>query len=76
MCFILFIDDYMRVGYVYLILQKFEILEYFRRFISKIENLLDLRVKTLRTDGWRGEQFREPCSEKEITRHLTIPTTP
>ena len=42
--------------FIYLILHKSEALDCFRRFISEIENQLDLRVETLRTE--RGRSIR------------------
>ena len=48
--FIIFIDDYTHLGYVYLISYKSDALECFKMYLNKVENQLDKRVKTLRTD--------------------------
>ena len=48
--FITFIDDYSRYGNVYLISHKSEALECFRKYLSLVENQLNFKVKTLRTN--------------------------
>ena len=47
--------------------------------MNEVENQLDMRVKTLRTNRgheYLSKQFKEFCEEKGITRQLTIPATP
>ena len=66
---ITFIDDFTRYGHVYLISQKLEVLDYFRCYINLVENQLDKKIKTLRTDQGReylSEQFKDLCDEKGI----------
>ena len=53
--FITFIDNYTRFGFVYLIYHKSEALECFKRYLNLVENQLDRKVKTLRTD--RGYKY-------------------
>ena len=69
--FIIFIDDYTHYGRIYLIFHKSEALEYLKQFMSLVENQLDQRIKTLRTD--RGceyllDRFKDLCDEKKIIR--------
>ena len=76
--FITFIDNYTRFGYVYLISHKYEVLDYFIKFLNEVENQLDKKVKALRTDRGReclSEQFKKLCEEKGIIRQLTTPRT-
>ena len=76
---ITFIDYYTRYGHVYLISHKSDALNYFKRFLTMVENQLDQIVKTLRTDRGRqylSDQFKRLCYEKGIVRQLTIPGTP
>ncbi|XP_019261101.1 PREDICTED: uncharacterized protein LOC109239051 [Nicotiana attenuata] len=77
--FIIFIDDFTRFGYVYLISHKSEALECFKRYMNEVENQLDKSIKVLRTDRRReylSKQFEELCTVKGIIRQLTTPYTP
>ena len=51
--FITFINDFTHYGHVYLISHKSEVLDCFRRYINLVENQLDKKIKTLRTDCGR-----------------------
>ena len=51
--FITFIDDFTRYGHVYLNSHKSEALNYFRHYVSLVENQLDNSIKALRTDHGR-----------------------
>ena len=53
--FITFIDDFTRYGYVYLISHNSQALDCFIKFMNVIENQLDKKIKTLRTD--RGRDY-------------------
>src|SRR4051812_17741618 len=77
--FITFIDDYSRYGYIYLIAHKSEALKCFEAYLNEVENKLERKVKTLRTDRGReylSDQFKELCEKKGIVRQLTMPYTP
>lgn len=77
--FITFIDNFTRYSYVYLISYKSEVLECLRRYLNVVENQIDRKVKTLRTDRGReylSDEFKELCNDKGIIRQLTIPNTP
>lgn len=77
--FITFIDDFTRYSYVYLISHKSEALKCFRRYLNMVENQIDRKVKTLRTDRRReymSEEFNELRNDKRIIRQLSIPNTP
>ena len=65
--FIMFIDDFIRYGHVYLVSHKSEALDCFRRFVNLVENQMERTIKTLRTDRRREylfEQFRELFENK------------
>ena len=69
--FIIFIDDFMRFGHVYLISHKFETLDCFTKFTRLVENQLSMKIKALRSDRGReylSEQFKNFCDEKGIAR--------
>ena len=76
--FITFIDDFTRFGHVYLISHKSDALDCFKRYTNLVENQLNVKIKTLRTDRGReylSDQFKSICDEKGIARQLTIPYT-
>ncbi|XP_020100887.1 uncharacterized protein LOC109718850 [Ananas comosus] len=72
--FITVIDNHTRFGHVYLIFHRSEALNCFRRYIYKVENQLDMKIKILRTDRgheYLSEQFKELCDENLTDRSLT-----
>ena len=56
--FILFIDDYSRYGYLYLIKEKSQSLDMFKAFKVEVENQLNKRIKAARSDRG-GEYYRK-----------------
>ena len=77
--FILFIDDFSRMCWVYFLKQKSEVADVFRRFKSLVENQTDCRIKVLRSDNgteYTLEKFGSFCEEVGIQHQLTIPYTP
>ena len=77
--FILFIDDFSRMCWVYFLKQKSEVADVFRRFKSLVENQADCRIKVLRSDNgteYTSEKFGSFCEEVGIQHQLTIPYTP
>ena len=53
--FIMFIDDFSRYGYLYLIHEKSQSLEVFKSFKFEVENQLNKRIKNVRSD--RGGKY-------------------
>ncbi|KAJ9564284.1 hypothetical protein OSB04_000250 [Centaurea solstitialis] len=53
--FITFTDDFSRYGYVYLMRHKSETFEKFKEYQNEVQNLLDKRIKFLRSD--RGGEY-------------------
>ena len=53
--FISFIDDYSRYGHLYLIHEKSESLDMFKAYKAEVENQLNRRIKTVRSD--RGGEY-------------------
>ena len=77
--FITFTDDFTRYGYVYLISHKSQAFDCVIKFMNLVENQLDKKIKTLRTDQGReylSDQFKQLCDEKGIEHPLTISYTP
>ena len=48
--FILFIDDYSKYGYIYLMWHKFEAFTKFELFKAKVENQVENHIKAVRSD--------------------------
>ena len=54
--FITFTDDYSRYGYIFLINEKLESLDTFKIYKADVENQLNKRIKSVRSDS-RGEFY-------------------
>ena len=52
-----FIDYYSRYGYLYLMEHKSKALEKFKEYKTEVENLLDKKIKILRSD--RGGEYMD-----------------
>ena len=74
-----FIDDYSRKTCIYLFNTKSELFTKFNGFKSLIENHLERRIKTLRSDNggqYTSKEFEAFCKEAGIKRELTTPYNP
>ncbi|GJR02153.1 putative ribonuclease H-like domain-containing protein [Tanacetum coccineum] len=72
-------DDYSRFTWVFFLTTKDETSEILKRFIKEIENLVDKKVKIIRSDN--GTEFKNKvmddfCREKGIKREYSIARTP
>ncbi|KAJ9553546.1 hypothetical protein OSB04_017591 [Centaurea solstitialis] len=77
--FITFTDDFSRYGYVYLMRHKSETFEKFKEYQSEVQNLLDKRIKFLRSDRggeYLSDEFDNHLMECGIVSQLTPPYTP
>ena len=73
--FIFFIDNYFQKAWIYILKQKFDIFETFKKFKALIENEKGLKIKYLRSDNeeeYCFKEFDEFFGELEIQRQLTI----
>ena len=75
----LLVDDYSRVMWVYLLKSKGEAFTAFKNFRALVEDGVERKIKTFRTD--RGGEFMSAefinyCEESGIMRHFTVPYTP
>nr|GEX72333.1 hypothetical protein [Tanacetum cinerariifolium] len=74
--FMLLVDDYSRVMWVYLLKMKDEALEVFKNFRRKVEVETGEKLKLLRTDcggDFLSNQFTTNCKETWLERHFTSP---
>ena len=77
--FIIFIDDYSRYDYVYLMHRKSETFGKFKEFLDEVEKQLGKTVKTLqydRGDEYLDNDFKDFLIEHGILSQLTAPSTP
>ena len=77
--FISFIDDCTRFCYVYLLKSKDEVLNYFKTYKAQVENLLERKIKRLRSDcgvKYFSSDFSEFCIEHGIIHERTLPYSP
>jgi hypothetical protein len=77
--YVIFIDDYSRKTWLYLINTKDEVFNKFQEFKVEIENLTNKKIKTLRTDNggeYTSKEFIALCKSAGIRRELTVPHNP
>ncbi|GJS80569.1 retrovirus-related pol polyprotein from transposon TNT 1-94 [Tanacetum coccineum] len=72
-------DDYSRFTWVFFLTTKDETSEVLKNFIKEIENLVDKKVKIIRSDN--GTEFKNKvmddfCREKGIKREYSVARTP
>ncbi|GJY79498.1 putative ribonuclease H-like domain-containing protein [Tanacetum coccineum] len=72
-------DDYSRFSWVFFLRSKDETSEILKNFIKEVENLVDKKVKIIRSDN--GTEFKnkvmdEFCREKGIKREYSVARTP
>ena len=77
--FITFIDDFSRCTYVYLMRNKDETFDTFKKYKTEVENQKDERIKVLKSD--RGgeyfpQEFNNYCEENGLIYQRSTPYTP
>jgi transposase InsO family protein len=77
--YVIFIDDYSRKTWLYLLKKKDKVFSKFQQFKEEIENLTNKKIKTLRTDNGgehTSKEFVGFCKSKGVRRELTDPHNP
>jgi transposase InsO family protein len=77
--YVIFIDDYLRKTWLYLLKTKDEVFNKFQEFKAEIEILTNKKIKTLRTDNggeYTSKEFITFCKTTWIRRELTVPHNP
>lgn len=77
--FLLFIDDYTRMTFIYFLKAKSETLTYFKEFKSMVENYQNKRIKILRTDNgceYCSKDFEDFLKREGVIHQKTNPYTP
>ena len=77
--YVIFIDDYSRKTWLYLLKTTNEVFSKFQEFKAEIENLTSKKIKTLRTDNggeYTSKEFVAFCKLTGIRRELIVPHNP
>lgn len=76
--FIIFVDDFTRMTFIYFLKAKSEALSYFKEFKSMVENSQNKKIKFLRTDQGReycSKEFEDFLKNEGIVHQKTNPYT-
>ena len=77
--FLLFIDDYSRMWWVYFLKQKSEVADVFSSFKAMVENQAKSSIKIIRSDNgteYTTQKFEIQCKKAGIQHQLTSPYNP
>ncbi|GBP23617.1 Retrovirus-related Pol polyprotein from transposon TNT 1-94 [Eumeta japonica] len=77
--FIIFIDDYSQMIHIYFMKNKHEAFQCFKDYAAKVENLLDRKIKVLRSDNaleFCSKEFKNFLKQKGIVHQKSNPYTP
>jgi hypothetical protein len=77
--FMLIVDDYTRLTWVFFLKEKSEAFEKFKIYKSLVENETDLKIKCLRSDNggeFTSKEFIQFCENHGIKRQFSSPRTP
>ncbi|CAK1555486.1 unnamed protein product [Leptosia nina] len=77
--FLIFVDDYTRMTFIYFLKAKSEVINYFKEFKSMAENSQNKKIKILRTDNgceYSNNVFEYFLKKEGIVHQKTNPYTP
>ena len=77
--YVLFVDEYSKFTWLYLLKHKFDVLNIFKFFEVTAENQLDSKIKVLRTDNsgeFTSNAFKNFCSSHGLIQQFSCPHTP
>ncbi|CAL8993855.1 unnamed protein product [Prunus brigantina] len=77
--YVLFVDDFTKYSWLYPLHAKSDVCSTFEIFKSKVENVLNARIMTLRSDSggeYLSKQFQEFLNTHGIVHQLSCPHTP
>ncbi|GKC71920.1 putative ribonuclease H-like domain-containing protein [Tanacetum coccineum] len=72
-------DDYSRFSWVFFLATKDETSGILKSFITRVENLIDQRVKVIRCDNrteFKNKEMNQFCERKGIKREFSVAKTP
>ncbi|GKC52815.1 reverse transcriptase domain-containing protein [Tanacetum coccineum] len=79
MYFLVVTDDYSRFSWVFFLATKDETSGILKSFITRVENLIDQRVKVIRCDNgteFKNKEMNQFCERKGIKREFSVARTP
>ena len=74
--YVIFIDDHSRKTWIYLLKTKDGVLARFQEYKAQVENLIEKKIKVLRSDNggeYISQDFSDFCIEARIKREYTVP---
>ena len=77
--FILFIDDYSRMTWVYFMRERSEVFTIFKKFKNLVENQSGRQIKVLRSDRgmkYTSKEFNKFCEDEGVEHQLTVGYAP
>jgi hypothetical protein len=77
--YVIFIDDYSRKTWLYLLKTKYEVFSKLKEFKAEIENLTNKNINNLRTDNggeYTSKEFVTFCKSAGIRREIIVPHNP
>jgi hypothetical protein len=77
--FLLFVDDFSRMSWVYFLREKSQAFSFFQKFKAHVEKESEFYLKVLRTDRggeFTSNDFKDFCSSHGIKKELTTSYTP
>lgn len=77
--FMLLVDDFSRAMWVFMLKQKDEALDMFKKFRALVEDGDEKKIRVLRSDRggeFSSKEFVNYCEQSGITRHYTAPYSP
>jgi len=77
--YILFIDDFSRMCWIFFMKYKSEVAGIFFKFKKNVENISNYRIQAIRSDNgkeYTSSEFNLYCEEAGIDHQLTAPYTP
>lgn len=77
--FVTFIDDHSRKIFIYLMKNKYEVIDKFKEFKEMVENQLERKIKILRSDNgteYLNNEFKRYCIENGIKHQTSNVYTP
>lgn len=77
--FLIFVDDFSRQTFLYLLKSKQDVFENFREFKAMIEKQLDSHIKRLKSDGgteYDNHKFDDLCKQTGMLQQFTAPRCP
>ena len=76
--YVSFIDDYSHKTWIYLLKEKNEVFGKFKEFKALVENLIERKIKTLRSyngSEFTSQEFKEYCKKLGLRGSFLLPIT-